>query len=116
MGIRRGRARFTPQHIVRISPRDARTYVPAEGLQDRDAGGDVADVDFEDSGHGVWHTDPGQIFGLDLPRGSCPGDGDPPRDDSQPHQEAQTDFAPLPDFEIPQEDDWECGADEVGGE
>ena len=101
---------------MRIPPRDARTHVPAKGLQDRDAGGDVADVDLEDARHGIGDPDPGQVLGLDLPRRRRPGDGDPARDDAQSHQAAQGDLALRLDLELPQQDDGEGGADEVGGE
>lgn len=101
---------------MRIPPRDARTHVAAERFQHRDAGGDVSDVDLEDARHGVGDTDPGYISGFDLPRRRRSGDRDRPRDDAQAHQAAQGDFAPLPDMQVPQEDDGEGGADEVGDE
>lgn len=101
---------------MRIPSRDACVHVPTEWLQNRDAGGDVAEIDFEDSRHGVRYADPGQIFRFDLPRCSRPGDRDCTRNDAQSHQTAQSDLAPLPDVEVPQKHDWKGGADEVGDE
>lgn len=101
---------------MRITARDTRVQVPDEGFQDRDAGGDVTNVDLEDPRHGIGDPDPGQIVRLDLPRRRHPRYRDPARDDAQAHQAAQGDLALLLDVEVPQEDDGEGGADEVGDE
>ncbi len=101
---------------MRIPPCNARMHIAAEGFQNRDAGGDVPDVDLEDPRHGIRYPDPRQILGLDLPRGGRPGNRDSARDDAQSHQAAQGDLALLSDLEVPQKDDGEGGADEVGEE
>ena len=101
---------------MRIPPRNACVHVPGEGFQNRDAGGDITNIDFEDSRHSIGHADKRQIRRLDLPRRRCPGNCYRARDDAQPHQTAQSDFALLSDLEVPQEDDGEGGADEVGDE
>lgn len=83
--MRRGRARFGTQHLIRIPPRDTRGHVPAECFQSRYAGSDVSDVDHEDSRHGIKYPNPRQVFGLDLPSGNCPSDSDASGDDPEPH-------------------------------
>ena len=87
-GRRGRRAGSATEHFMRVMARDARVHVPAEGFHDRDAGGDVADVDFEDPRHGIRDPDPGQIVRLDLPRRRHARYRDPARDDAQAHQEA----------------------------
>ena len=101
---------------MRISPRNARVHIPTERLRHRHAGGDIPDIDFEHLRHGIRDPDPGQIVRLDLPRRRHPGHRDAPRDETQSHQAAQRDLGPRPDFEVPQQDDGESGADEVGEE
>ena len=101
---------------MRVTARDARVQVPAQGFHDRDAGGDVTNVDLEDLRHGIWYPDPGQIVRLDLPRRRHPRYRDPARYNAQAHQAAQADLALSLDVEVPQEDDGEGGADEIGDE
>lgn len=101
---------------MRIPPRNARMHVPDKRFQNRDASGDITDIDFENPRHGIRHPNERQVFRLDLPRRRRPGNRDPARDDAQSHQAAQGDFGLLSDFEVPQEEDGEGGADEVGGE
>ena len=54
IGGRRGRrAGPATEHLMRVMARDARVHVPDKGFHDRDAGGDVTDVDLEDPRHGI---------------------------------------------------------------
>ena len=101
---------------MRIAARDHRLHVPDKGFQDGDAGRDIPNVDFEDAGHCIGYPDPGQIVRHDLPRrrDACNGDG--AGDDAQAHERAQGDFAPALDVQVPEQDDGERGAGEVGEE
>ncbi len=101
---------------MRIPARDARAHVPGKGLQDRDAGGDVPDVDFEDARHGVGHTDPGQIVGFHLPGSRGARDGDGAGDDAEAHEGAEGDFEAGFYVQGAEEEDGEGGEEEVGEE
>ena len=101
---------------MRIPPRDARMHVAGKGLQDRNAGGDVADVDLEDARHGIGDPDPGEILRFHLPRRGGARDCDAARDDAEAHEAAEGELAAGLDFEVAQQDDGEGGADEVGDE
>ena len=99
-----------------IAARDARAHVAREGPQERDASGDVPDIDLEDAGHGVGDGDPGQIGRLDLPGGGGAGDGDGPRDEAEAHEAAEGELGAGRDVQVPEEEDGESGAEEVGQE
>ncbi|KAL8743610.1 MAG: hypothetical protein Q9190_004052, partial [Brigantiaea leucoxantha] len=61
---------------MRVSPCNARMHISHKWFHDRRAGGDDADVDFEEARDVVGETDPGDVFGFGLPGEGCAGDGD----------------------------------------
>ena len=97
-------------------PRDARSQVQDEGPHDGGAGADDCKVDFEDAGEGVADADPGVVVGENLPGVRCADAADDAGDDAEAHEEVEGDFGA--DFEagVPEEEDGEAGADEVGGD
>ena len=79
----------------------------------RSTGADDPEVDFEDAGQGVSDTDPGIIVGEDFPRVGGTDDADGAGDDAEAHEEVQGYFSAEFKAGVPQEEDWEGGADEV---
>ena len=93
--------------------RDSCSQVQDERAHYRCAGADDCEVDFQNAGQGVADTDPGVVIGEDFPGVGGADDADDAGDDAEAHEEVEGYFCAEFEAGVPEEEDWEAGADEV---
>ena len=93
--------------------RDLCFQVQDQGSHNRGAGADDCEVDLQNAGQGVSDTNPCIVVGEDFPGIRSADDADDASNDAKAHEEIKGDFGAKFEAGIPEEEDWEGGADEI---